>query len=375
MVRVSVSIPDPDAAGDRAQAPRLVEIQADLPFGDYGLALGTYYIGYELRILVRGKVAFVQPIAATRLDIAAPWANRTREIAHVVAKGVQETKVGTGYAHVDGKLVEFKTSYAAPKAVTERHVKTVTDDGIRRQVASVAPQAISPLSDIEQPEKRVVYFATTRCDSGQRDRGLERFLAVTGPVSYGTCLVNIPVSKYHTAGLIEERKRFYEPNDPNQFFMIDAITPLLKADFVASLGNDDVFLFVHGYANSLSDAIFRVAELKHDLNFQAKPLVFSWPSAGGVSDYEADEERNDESVPGLAEVLETLFRNKQGRRIHVLAHSMGNRVLLNAVQALVADNRLAADEILFDRVALCAPTSPPTNSDRCARRCGSMPAR
>jgi hypothetical protein len=54
-----------------------------------------------------------------------------------------------------------------------------------------------------------------------------------------------------------------------------------------------------------------------------------------------------------------LLRNKQGRRIHVLAHSMGNRVLLNAVQSLVADNRLAPNEILFDRVALCAPDVAP----------------
>ena len=143
--------------------------------------------------------------------------------------------------------------------------------------------------------------------------------------------------------------------------MIDALNTLGRDAFVHSLSSNDVFLFVHGFNVSFQESIFRVAQLKHDLNLAATPLVFSWPSAANVAKYDVDEERNKESIPKLAECLLHLSRAAPNRKVHVLAHSMGNRLLMNAVQLMVAKKTIEPGAKLFGRVAICAPDVAPTD--------------
>ena len=97
----------------------------------------------------------------------------------------------------------------------------------------------------------------------------------------------------------------------------------------------DVFVFVHGFNVSLNAAVARAAQLAEDMPFNGVMVVFSWPSEASADAYLSDEKQAERHFWALAELLINLKRNcGNDSRLHVLAHSMGNRVALRALNAL-----------------------------------------
>lgn len=165
----------------------------------------------------------------------------------------------------------------------------------------------------------------------------------------------------------------------------DALRELMRTE------QRDVLIFLHGFASTFESAMERAAELRQaylspgtdpdsrELGGKARePLVFafSWPSDGvtvGLGDtgeggrkwaYASD--REDARASGLAiarcairllEYLSQLAREDMCRqRVHLVAHSMGNWALRNAVAALVqlaAESNVALRQV-FDNVFLMA---------------------
>jgi esterase/lipase superfamily enzyme len=78
----------------------------------------------------------------------------------------------------------------------------------------------------------------------------------------------------------------------------------------------------------------RAAQVSYDLKFRGALILFSWPSLGRLLGYDADEDRAAISAARLAEFLQTL-EGGPWKKVHLMAHSMGNRVLI----AGLADNR------------------------------------
>ncbi len=60
------------------------------------------------------------------------------------------------------------------------------------------------------------------------------------------------------------------------------------------------------------------------------------------------------SIPALTEFLEDLAARSGAKRIHIIAHSMGNRVLAGALRNMPAQAR-GANKQMFDEVVLAAP--------------------
>jgi esterase/lipase superfamily enzyme len=96
----------------------------------------------------------------------------------------------------------------------------------------------------------------------------------------------------------------------------------------------DVFIFVHGYNVSFADAALRSAQLATDLAFQGAPILFSWPSKGRLADYLSDEGAIQWSRPHLKKFIEDVCKSSKANMIHLIAHSMGSRALVEVVQAL-----------------------------------------
>lgn len=92
---------------------------------------------------------------------------------------------------------------------------------------------------------------------------------------------------------------------------------------------------MHGYNTSWEQAALRAAQFTYDLEFRGLPVLFSWPSRGKTLAYTADEASVAWSVPHLVHVLELLMNETGARRIHVVAHSMGNRATTGALERLV----------------------------------------
>lgn len=146
-----------------------------------------------------------------------------------------------------------------------------------------------------------------------------------------------------------------------------AIAPAIEAwADTAIKEKHDAVLFIHGYANDFINAITRAAQLR---DFYAIPrdgtafpvalLAFSWPSDGLVmppsTHYPADRRDAEAAGPALAAVLGQIAKvarqlRDNGRRIHLIAHSMGNWVLRHGILAYVA----AGGKMLFDEALLTA---------------------
>ena len=73
-------------------------------------------------------------------------------------------------------------------------------------------------------------------------------------------------------------------------------------------------------------------ELALNIPFNGAIVSYCWPSQGGVLNYNVDEPINQASVaPSFTEFLTALREGVPNARIHILVHSMGNRIVMNSV--------------------------------------------
>lgn len=160
-----------------------------------------------------------------------------------------------------------------------------------------------------------------------------------------------------------------EPSELAKYVFLTRITRAGRDAFLtemdqalATRGSDSALLFVHGFNTPFDDALIRSAQLSVDLSRRGifdvgVPMLFSWPSAGRVSlgDYRGDQDRSLAAAPYLEEFLDILTANPQIRRINIVAHSMGNRILTEALESYASDylERKSRDDIEF-RIILVA---------------------
>ncbi|MBN2217036.1 MAG: alpha/beta fold hydrolase [Pirellulales bacterium] len=182
-----------------------------------------------------------------------------------------------------------------------------------------------------------------------------------GELEMGVCEVSIP--KDHRVGELESpsilRLEFNE--DPEKHVVLMKVQRQEPDAFYGQLreriGQDDrreAFVFIHGYNVTFENAARRTAQLAHDLEFAGAPIFYSWPSQGGLLQYTVDEENIVYTVPHLKEFLVGVAEKTNARRIHLIAHSMGNRGLTAALRQL-ADQRGPDQAKLFHEVLLTAP--------------------
>lgn len=114
-----------------------------------------------------------------------------------------------------------------------------------------------------------------------------------------------------------------------------------------------VLLFVHGYNTRFEESVYRFAQIVHDSQAPALPLLFTWPSRGRLLAYTYDRESTNYSRDALEAVLQTLARDPAVGEISILAHSMGNWVTLEALRQMSIRNGQIAPKI--KSVMLAAP--------------------
>lgn len=192
------------------------------------------------------------------------------------------------------------------------------------------------------------------------DYGPERgpFDGMDGPYCYfGTAVVGIPPD--HELGQIERPSllsgRPWE--DPEHHVMILTVEPKEKERFFGELaerGKREAFVFVHGFNVKFEDAALRTAQIAHDIDFAGAPIFFSWPSRGGLLEYTRDESTVSWATRHLKLFLRDVRAALPDATIHLVAHSMGNRALTEALRRLVKD--IEQDGMRrFQEVVLAAP--------------------
>lgn len=208
---------------------------------------------------------------------------------------------------------------------------------------------------VADAKKLTLWFATNRDVAPANGIFFSGRRSEQSVVHYGKCVVSVP--KGHRFGSTGSQwwKRLLKGDDR---LKVEGIEPLLSRayfeqlrDHISQASDEDFgILFVHGYRVSFVDAAVRTAQLAYDLRAHTASF-FSWPSAGETAAYTADEPAALASKSLLREYLQALddAAGKSGHRLHVIAHSMGNRVLLGALHdlALLGWQPKAVDKIVF----------------------------
>lgn len=106
----------------------------------------------------------------------------------------------------------------------------------------------------------------------------------------------------------------------------------------------DIIVYIHGFNNEFHEGIKAAAALSRALSDDFIVFAFSWPSDGRLFGYHKDRSDVMQSGKAFARAIErvaTFIRdtnkaNRCNRKIHLLAHSMGNQMLRHGVQAALA---------------------------------------
>jgi esterase/lipase superfamily enzyme len=168
---------------------------------------------------------------------------------------------------------------------------------------------------------------------------------------YGLCEVIIPDG--HRIGKIGTRLFRFLRNKRNSELRVDRIVPLSRDLFWAHLLRTSEkmkekarpTIFIHGYNTSFEEAVLRAAQIGHDLGIGQGIGLFSWPSKGEYLKYSADEASAEVSKYDLADFLEGYVQDGSNFGINIIAHSMGCRVLLAALELLESRNTNALSQV------------------------------
>jgi esterase/lipase superfamily enzyme len=161
-----------------------------------------------------------------------------------------------------------------------------------------------------------VFFATERTAAGANFGGLRN---AQPPLSYGITSVHLHNGKAVSV--------------PTQMIANDVAFYQQISNYLRDYSQKkQVFVFVHGYNNTFEDMAERAALLQATTG---EALVsYDWPSLEGAENYVADRTTIEASIDSLARFLATLKERTGAASVSVVAHSMGNRVLMEALDRL-----------------------------------------
>jgi esterase/lipase superfamily enzyme len=378
--------------GQRLQPSKITVLLDDLR-----LAQGLHQIAYQLRVFQDGKAIEHVCAAKVMVSVGKPpriVSQRTENVTITEVKPQRQTIEVE--RTIDGQVRKERQEIVARVPVTRQVKQQVIAyaDSAYSDVFAFAPPPEIQVDDpniaaqIEQtqmvpwtpPRAIPINFATTRNIVKPTARDATRFGNEVGQLSYGTALIDISVSKTHG-----ERPPSQEPvrPTPQESFKVSNVSSLSENDFFQAISNalwndvgtgpttkDDVVIFIHGYNNSFRFSCVRFAQLVYDTRFEGKPVLFSWPSNGGdslvdeiagIASYGSDQADAKASVESLAQVLRDVAADRRkpdgapAKRgdIHLVAHSMGCQLLVDALDKLKPE--WPAGSHPFKSIILAAP--------------------
>ncbi|WP_318392642.1 alpha/beta hydrolase [Enterobacter sp.] len=201
-----------------------------------------------------------------------------------------------------------------------------------------------PHADKSGYQHLCVYFGTNRAE--QQTGGKTQFLSIrndqhhpAGELIVGRSFISVPVS--HVYGSLERPApwwKVWENNaeNVNEHFVIHTVEKMEKTKWLKGARQQypdkEGMLFIHGYSNTFDDALFKTAQLKVDLKFKGIALCFSWASCGALKDYVVDESTISWSTQHLQQFIDLVINELGLTRLHIIAHSMGNRALIEVIK-------------------------------------------
>jgi esterase/lipase superfamily enzyme len=288
---------------------------------------------------------------------------------------IERAAYGERHENVLASLKQLRDTY---RAAADTDAVARTDQQIER-FGSTSRELASPAAaprPIAGKDRRYklnqgyatvrVFYGTDRKTTGSLKPaefyGIER-----SDLQYGYLDVTIPA--VHQEAELETRPRWDiytllvgDAGARSRYVLLDKVTPLARDGFLSALRQQikdapskDVFIFVHGFNSTFEDAARRCAQLAYDLDFDGTPMMYSWASAGSATAYIKDEATVTSSGRKMAQMLDDVVAQSGAERIHLIAHSMGNRALIEALQTYLATREAKNRQHIFDQIVFTAP--------------------
>lgn len=212
-----------------------------------------------------------------------------------------------------------------------------------------------------------VHFATNR-GAAPESPGDGRLYFGNEPVAhpvYGKAVLSLPRSrrgvdpKIERSGVARMSATDGDRSQSLESARLDSVEPLDGDAFLSGVGaqvrrsrQKDLLLFVHGFNVDFDACLVRTAQIALDMPFNGAVVAYSWPTRGGVRNYSQDEPVNAESAAPFLEFLTDLRGGlPEESKIHIVVHSMGNRIVLKALSQLPPPVGMPP----IDNLALFAP--------------------
>lgn len=169
-------------------------------------------------------------------------------------------------------------------------------------------------------------------------------------------------------GRVDPQKHFVTTGD-----MIYGTDGQFRQDLAAALraNGGDATIFVHGFNNTFSEGLYRIAQLSHDLKLPGVAMHYAWPSIAKPLGYVTDRDSSLFARDGLDQLLRETER-AGAKRIYLVAHSMGSALTMESLRQIA----LSGDRQLMDRIAGVILISPDLDVDlfrSLARGVGRLP--
>ncbi len=247
---------------------------------------------------------------------------------------------------------------------SDRTLLNAPDKPLAKVVRSLKQNPIAPTA-IRYP----LWYGTNRkpIDINDLTKGFSGDL--DDRIHYGSC--EAIVSRYHQIGSTGSRANINsrlqragldfgskERNSLNQMAAGD-----FWANVQATLAQRNerermALVFIHGYNVSFDAAARSAAQIGCDLDIPGMTAFYSWPSKARLADYMADEASIQASENQLAQFLSDFVAQSHAERVHIIAHSMGNRGLLRSLQRINSQFQ-GQNQLPFGQIFLAAPDEDP----------------
>jgi esterase/lipase superfamily enzyme len=325
----------------------------------------------RLKWLLDGQTDAASLLAALSLDEADPSPTFEGALQNIPPGFV-------GVLLADGAIVAVSVEAAPVDSAAVRARPVPTESKAAGPPVASSPTVPLPLRDIPPPrmtpprapsasdrkagpDEKVtivpVLYATDRdATGGAGPYGL--YGSGRGTLQFGRIEVSIPPD--HKRGEIETPRWWkleFTPN-PDKHVTLRSARLLDRAGFLAALALDSesqqgrqALVFVHGYNVSFDAAVRRTAQIARDLRFDGAPILYSWPSTGAMLRYTEDETNAHWTEPHFQEFLRILLNDSALTSVHVICHSMGNRVAVETLKNLPPD----IDTRKLNQLILAAP--------------------
>ena len=312
-------------------------------------------------------------IAEDRFGSHGPTLSNTRTALDTVASLVKELIVRRGFNRVERTAceedagVDFSVDMGLTiwvhgeqkgEAVKFSRAGSESDRTSSGPMHSAGPSAVGDDGRIY-----TVWYGTNRrpVDVGDRSKGYSGEREKDGDIHYGACWVAVP--KSHSFGSVGSPwwKRWLTLKDDR--LQVAGRLALQAVEFweevrrvLSECQTEDrqALVYLHGYNVSFDEAAIRAAQIGFDLKVPGLTAFFSWPSRGTFDGYPADESSIEASAGPIKNFLVRLATESGAERVHIVAHSMGNRGLLGAVQRIQAQAAREAG-VRFGQIILAAP--------------------